>query len=119
MQNGSNIHSGQFPARVYYVESPQDDTVTVAIDIILEKYTGKTMFIWFDTSHERRMIASEIHKNGDSFSFIRDNGYEYFFEPMNISIYNSKVRPTGMDGGDFDNDDELIAAFLKTIEDAD
>ena len=114
----------KLPKPVYYIESPDDNTVLVGIDTIIEhdKIGDQevSMISWYDTRHERIMTASETMQKGDFFAFKRigqEGGGTYYFAPMNLEIYKGKVKDRLTNGGDFTNDDDLIKAFLETLED--
>ena len=114
----------KLPKPVYYIESPDDNTVLVGIDTIIEHdKIGDQEFSkisWYDTKYERIMTASETMQKGDYFAFKRidqEGGGTYYFAPMNLDIYNNKVRDYLINGRDFTNDDDLIKAFLETLED--
>ena len=66
------------------------------------------------------MTASEIRQKDDFFAFKRINqegGGFYYFSPMNLEIYNNKVKQRLVAGSDFTNNEDLIKAFLTTTED--
>ena len=113
----------KLPKPVYYIESPSDSTVLVGIDTTIEHdKIGEqevSRISWYDTKHERIMTASETMQKGDYFAFKRidqEGGGIYYFKPMNLEIYNDKVKYHLADGHDFINDDDLIKAFLETLE---
>ena len=114
----------KLPKPVYYIESPNDDTVLVGIDVTInhdrmgEQEISKIR--WYDTSHERIMTASETRHKDDFFAFKRveqEGGGVYYFTPMNLEIYNNKVKQRLAAGSDFTNNEDLIKAFLATTED--
>lgn len=119
-KNIESSNSGEkreaMPVPVYYVESPTDKTVLVGIDVEVVERGGEKYVTWHDTAHERMMKAVEIQQKDDYFAFRRDNGNEYYFEPMTCNIYNEKVKDK-LNGGDFENDAALIEAFRRSIED--
>ena len=108
----------KLPYPVYFVESPEDDTVVVAMDVVVEP----DMVTWFDTIKERKMRIGQIIDNDPAhFVFERtelgDGQIQtYTFVPMNLENYNSKVKQHLIDPKDEDSQDEnsLIAAFLET-----
>ena len=106
------------PEPVYYIESSEDDTVLVGIGVTVETDSnGRTTITWHDTSHERAMIAEEVQQEDGYFSFRRaaaEGGQSYKFIPMDLEVYNAKVKNELMAGKDFNNKTELIRAFLKT-----
>ena len=66
------------------------------------------------------MIASETKQKDDYFAFKRierEGGGVYYFTPMELDIYNSKVKQRLAAGSDFTNNEDLIKAFLATTED--
>ena len=114
----------KLPKPVYYIESPNDDTVLVGIDVTIEHNVQNNGNIskvsWYDTSRERSMLASETNQKDDNFEFKRieqEGGGEYSFTPMNLDIYNDKVKQHLAAGSDFNNEEDLIKAFLSTTED--
>ena len=111
----------KLPERVYYVESPEDDTVLVAIDVEIKEYhEDNTMTVsWYDTTHERSMAAKEIIKKDSYFQFeriMKDGERHYRFIPMSLEIYNKKIKDRLVAGSDFSNKEELIEAFLNTLK---
>ncbi len=108
----------RFPAPVYYVESPTDDTVLVGIGVQLRG----DMLTWFDTVKERTMLVDKIiEESPKSFIFQRDRqegGDAYSFQPMTLEIYSSSVQKQLIDGKTFQNQDAMIEAFLETQNDA-
>ena len=118
----TNQHE-KLPYPVYYIESADDDTVLIGIGVsvnhnkIGEESTA--IIRWYDTNHERAMTASEIVQEDNIFTFKRveqEGGGRYHFTPMNLEIYNSKVKRRLINGSDFTNDEDLIKAFLSTTE---
>lgn len=114
----------KLPKQVYYIESPNDDTVLVGINVTInrDRMGEREIFkiSWYDTSHERIMTASETRRKDDRFAFKRidqEGGGVYYFTPMELDIYNSKVKQRLAAGSDFTNNEDLIKAFLATTED--
>lgn len=113
----------KLPQPVYYVVSPDDDTVLVGINVTInynkDSKENPYQISWYDTTHERIMMASEIRKREDYFGFKRtenDGGGYYYFAPMNLDIYNHKVKERLAAGPDFTNEEDLIKAFKDTIK---
>lgn len=106
------------PEPVYYIESSDDDTVLVGIDVAVEsKADGTAVVTWFDTTRERAMTAEETKREDDYFAFKRseaEGGQFYKFTPMDLDVYNDKVKNELISGQDFDNKDDLIQAFQAT-----
>lgn len=105
------------PEPVYYVFSPHDDTVCVGIDVVVQKDNDRLVISWWDTTHERCMLASNIIYNSDFFAFKRidsEGGGLYFFIPMDLDIYNMRVKSFLISGGEFDNKEDMIKAFLES-----
>lgn len=114
----------KLPKPVYYVESPDDDTVLVGMDVTIEyhKKGKESVYIikwWDSTPHERGMVASRIKIEGEFFAFKRidkEGGQTYYFRPMTLDIYNAKVKNRVYgEKTDFDNEDDMINEFLKTL----
>ena len=62
------------------------------------------------------MSASEINCEGDIFSFKRiseEGGQTYYFRPMNLEIYKKKIKNRLLGKREFDNEEEMIKAFLE------
>jgi len=110
----------KLPFPVYYIESPNDSTVLIGLDVTVEirhLNTNTIIFIsWYDTSHERIMQATEIAQNGENFAFKRadsGNGSDYYLYPMSLEIYNQRVKQHLSTNEDFTNEKELIEAFYQ------
>lgn len=114
----------KLPKPVYYVESPDDGTVLVGMDVTIEHNRIGSQeahrISWYDTVRERSMTASEIIRKDDDFAFQRadqEGGGSYHFTPMDLEVYNDKVKQRLIAGRDFTNNDDLTKAFLETMED--
>jgi hypothetical protein len=110
----------QLPASVYYVKSPEDDTVLVGMDVEISRRGGDTTVSWFDTVKERRMGAELVSEDMDNFTFKRleqEGGGTYSFVPMSLDVYDNSVKSYLQNGKDFDNQEDLTAAFLETKKD--
>lgn len=112
----------KMPQPVYYIKSFDDPTVLVGLGVTVEpvKTATREVFIvrWYDTSRGRAMTASEIISKDGRFAFRRidqEGGGVYYFTPMNLEIYNSRAKHRLISGVDFTNQEELIAAFLDTV----
>ena len=88
------ISRKKLPEPVYYVESPDDQTALVAMDVIVEhKKTAqqdKTTITWYDTTRERVMEVSEMTWKDGCLSFKRGDcpgDWVYHFIPMNLEVY--------------------------------
>ena len=107
---------------VYYIESSNDDTVLVGIDVkVLPLEDGNSVVTWFDTIKDRAMTATEIRDEDSFFAFKRadeEGGQFYYFQPMTLDIYKDKVKDKLSNGGDFNDVKDLIAAFNETLNDA-
>ena len=111
----STLERRTLPEPVYYVFSPHDDTVLVGIDVVVCKKNNYYTVSWWDPSHERRMGASHVMFNPDFFAFKRNDGAHdgslYFFIPMDLDIYNCKVKRCLIAGKDFSSIDDMVKAF--------
>jgi len=104
---------------VYYIESPTDETVLVAINPgATYNEDGTAEIEWFDTIKDRCMIAVSTQKKGDCFAFAVDAGdgkcNYYYMCPMNLRIYNERVKDHLIGHKEFDNEEDMIQAFLET-----
>lgn len=119
------IPQGRLPELLYYIESPDDGTVAVGRGVTIEydKRNGKNIYMisWFNPSHQRRMAASEITRNGNDFSFRRINAEgkvtgTYHLTPMTLELYNNKVKQHLIAPPDFESEWEMKKAFMN-VED--
>lgn len=111
----------KLPKAIYYVESDDDYTVLVGINIVIKRYKmgRKTFFIirWYDTSHDRIMLASRIEYINNAFIFKRikkEGGGIYRFTPMDVDTYNERVRPYLFAAPRISSIEELEDIFFKT-----
>ena len=115
-----NETTKKLPASVYYVESNEDGTVLVGMKVTIRRISNNHFVVsWWDPTHERCMSASEINCEGDSFSFKRiseEGGQTYYFRPMTLEIYNTRVKDRLLGKREFDNEEEMIKAFLEELE---
>jgi hypothetical protein len=105
-----------FPEGIYYVESSEDPTVLLAMDIVL----GGDLIRWFDTIKERRMeVRRVLNDDPLHFAFEREDGERgrvYRFVPLTLEIYRERVRSRLLDGKDFETSKEMKDAFELTKE---
>jgi hypothetical protein len=105
------------PERVYYVECPGDNTVNIAMDVRVHN----DRITWFDTIKERNMRIQQLTDPSlNHFVFVRgdgDPGRIYTFVPMTLDIYNAKVKSRLVNGKEFLEEADLLAAFEKTKND--
>ena len=109
---------------VYYVESPTDHTVLIAMDVAIEREEkdGEIVYVvnWYDTNRMRGMTTLKIEQKDDGgFSFKRIEGLkdrEYSFVPMNLEIYNTKVRPELFNAPEFASNEELTKFFSSVAQ---
>lgn len=113
----------KLPKPVYYVESPNDDTVLLGLNVTVEHIKVKDNSVdivhWHDTSHERYMEAAEIRRKDDYFAFKRseeEGGGYYYFTPMSLDIYKEKVKDQLIAGRDFETEEDMFDAFYKVLE---
>lgn len=112
-----NETTKKLPAPVYYVESNEDSSVLVGMKVTIRQISNNHFVVsWWDPTHERCMSASEINCEGDSFSFKRiseEGGQTYYSRPMTLEIYNTRVKNRLFGKREFDNEEEMIKAFLE------
>jgi hypothetical protein len=104
---------------VYFVNSPTDGTVLVAMDLQIDQQ--QKMISWFDTAKERKMRYDSLSGGEDNYSFnrsVEQGGGEYTFQPLTLDIYNSQVASHLIGAKEFDNVNQLKEALLKTKENA-
>lgn len=109
--------SERLPAPVYYVQSDRDPTVLVAMDVWL---LGNSIS-WFDTVKERLMHGQVLEKTPQRFAFRRTadgGGQTYSFVPLTLEIYNSSVKDRLPAGRDFDDEQAMVDAFLRSFKNA-
>jgi len=79
----------RLPERVYYVASPTDATVLVAMDVQIEDGYVK----WFDTVKERMMkLGRVVEDTQRDFTFEREGGGVYSFTPLTIELYEQEIK---------------------------
>lgn len=110
----------KLPGAVYLVECETDETVLVAMRLeVVRRFSEEEEFIsvkWFDTVRERVMRAKLVWRVGECLAFERladDGGGKYYFTPLTLEKYYSKVKDSLVSGEDFMNESEMIEAFLK------
>ncbi len=125
----------RLPKPVYCIEILNTEAVLVGIDVTVryEKNSGRNVYLvsWWDTTpRDHSIVASEMKRDGEVFTFRRlnkkggegeNNGSGKFFRftPMTLEIYNSKVkRWINSNGRDFASEEDLIKAFLDTQKSA-
>lgn len=106
---------------VYYIESQNDETVLLGINIRLVKKNERTYISWFDTVHERMMEISKIGRKEDGYVFkcVDSPQATYFILPITLDLYEEKIRKKLVNGKHFDNLEDLIAELLETLDDYD
>ncbi len=117
-------HYEKLPQPVYYIESSDDDTVLVGIDVEIKQMGDAAPVVtWYDTSHERSMSALEMVKKDDYFAFrsadkkmANGEPAEYYFAPMDLNTYREKVKDKLIEGRDFESEEEMINAFLEAAK---
>lgn len=100
---------------VYFVQSKEDPTTLLAMDIRLD---GQDFISWFDTAHERVMgIAKLEDKRPDVLTFERradEGGGTYTFVPLTLETYATHVKPKLISGKDFTSLEDLYAALRES-----
>jgi hypothetical protein len=113
-----NKFEKKLPGKVYYVYSPDDDTVLIAMDVIISDNNIR----WFDTIKERIMTIEKIlSDNSSEFVFKRsqeEGGQIYTFVPLTLNIYKEKVKQYLVSPQDFENEEEMFKAFEETKKNA-
>lgn len=123
MERENNIERYvHLPAPVYFVESPDDEAALIGINVKIDKKLRSVS--WFDTVRERTRKVETISYGDDGvLLFTAQNGYndnernmeKFRMSPMTLETYNEKVKEK-MGWREFDNENEMIQAFLDSIE---
>ena len=111
----------RLPAPVYYIESTGDDTVLVGIGVRLATAGDRALVSWFDTNRERQMHGTILENNPSQFVFQRAaeaGGQTYSFIPLTLPIYQSAVKDKLWRGRNFDDEQTMISALLRSIRTA-
>jgi hypothetical protein len=72
--------------QTYFVESPNDDTVLLAIDVRLDE--GQVE--WFDTVRDRAFPVRACRETRDGVFVVTDHT-EFRFRPLTLELYNERV----------------------------
>lgn len=106
----------KFSETVYFVESPKDDTVLLAIDL---RTDGKIVR-WFDTIKERAMkVGKIVNDDPKRFVFERaafEGGGVYEFIPLTVTLYNKKVKDHILIPQKFSKKEEMTKAISGTAK---
>lgn len=101
---------------LYFVTSDKDDTVLLAMDIKINEKDNSV--VWFDSVKDRVMTIKNIMDYDPlHFVFERDGdmGGTYTFIPLTLDIYNENVKNKILSRKEFESEQEMTRAFLKTI----
>jgi hypothetical protein len=106
----------KLPARVYYVSSPDDNTVLLALDVNILS----DAIHWFDTVKERVVHMAQVQAEYPAeFTFKtpdQEGGRTYTFTPLTLEVYNNKVKSEVLVPQEFSSEEEMLSAFEKTHE---
>lgn len=95
---------------MYYVESPQDGSVRLAIDVIWNQ--DSNTISWFNTLRTITFSVAEVlSANPEYFTFARaeaEGGGLYTLMPLSLEIYNKKIKPALRQPPHFDNEGQLF-----------
>lgn len=113
MQEKQSIDNFLAMKKVYYVESPTDETVLVAIH---PQYSTETQSLtWWDTVKERIKLVKAIEIVGEVLQVTDASDTRYVFHPMTLAIYNERVKDQLIEGRAFNTEEDLTKAFENTI----
>lgn len=108
----------KLPNRVYYVSSPHDETVLLAM---LTQHNG-SIIRWFDSVKERCMYIKKIMVNNENqFEFERaddEGGGVYTFTPVTLEIFNTHIKSRLLSPQQFDDKEKLLQTLEDTINSA-
>src|SRR3989344_6613731 len=114
MKDGNKLVEFLSLSKVYFVGSPTDRSVLLAIHPLLHEETG--MLSWWDTVKERmkKVKAIQIEEDHHTLHVIDVKNTEYIFTPLTLSLYNNIVKEELFRPKEFTSDDEMIQAFEET-----
>lgn len=99
---------------VYYVSSPQDETVLLAIDV---RARG-TVLRWFDTVKERIMVVENwIENTPHGIIFERsqkEGGGRYTFTPLTLELYQEHVKSKLIAPKEFQTRQEMVECITQS-----
>ncbi|MBI3273690.1 MAG: hypothetical protein HYZ69_00955 [Candidatus Colwellbacteria bacterium] len=105
---------------IYLVESPEDSTVLIAIN--LEHRQSQKIMAWFDTVKERIMEYKTIEISPThTIHFTRTTplgDMSYNLRPLTLELYNEKVKQYLISPKPFQTEDEMHKALLNTVNHA-
>jgi hypothetical protein len=115
----NNLLTHHFQQRLYYVSSPTDKTVLLAIDPVMEH----DAIVWFDTNKERIKPIFKITDDSEGhFSFITydDQGAseQYTFIPLTVTLYEQQIKRRLKDPRPYQNERHLFELLLATKKSA-
>lgn len=87
------MHTEQFLGPLFYVESNQDKTVLLALDVNVIDNTMR----WFDSNKERVFIIHAFNKQENGNIILEKESSQpektiYTLVPMTLEIYNQQVK---------------------------
>ncbi|MEK7139135.1 MAG: hypothetical protein AAB817_00360 [Patescibacteria group bacterium] len=105
----------RFPARAYFVASPTDPSVRLAMSLLIDAPTRTVR--WHSTSRSIQVpLQQVIVPNPEHFVFsgLGADGikHTYTVVPLTLEIYNLKIRPTMPQPLEF-SDEEALLKFCE------
>ncbi len=104
-----------FKDKVFYVNSFEDKSVLIAIDVFINK--DFHLIKWFDGNKQRVMIFENIYfKENGEIEFIRNFNNQkinYHLYPLTLKIYNEKLKNFFENEIEFKNEEDLVKKFLE------
>lgn len=103
----------KLPARAYYISSPEDDTVLIALDVTVDI----NVIQWFDTTRGRAMVIRKVTEDDDNlFAFERADGKGgvYLFQPLTLDLYRAHVMQSTIGEEDFPDENTMLQALEQT-----
>jgi len=97
-------------APIFFVESPTDSTVLIAMDFTFEK-NARVMYWWDSTKERVKEIQTITSLTPQAFSFRDMQNVEYRFSPLTLDLYKQKVKFRIRNGQDFQTEQEMVKAF--------
>ncbi len=94
------------PDTIYFVESPEDDSVMLAMDANL----GDELVEWFDTVRDRAFPYRTVDP-GDGALKVQTENATYTFRLLTVELYNDRVSAHVVGGRPFATTDELQSFY--------
>lgn len=99
------------PNLVYFVESPTDDTVLLALDVRAEP----NELAFFDTIRPRIFEGAPVAAPDGAYGFQTEDGDAYTLTVLTLATYNTRVKSELEDPPTFEDDAALHAFYVQNF----